>query len=113
MTGKVARHAAEIVVMLEAGKTQHSIEQHFGFGQGAVSRLRRRGGLPQVRTAGAQTVRVLRDHHPNLKVGVLSDIFHNMDREVAQWLAAQVPEGSSVVDVLRSLVVDAHAEELP
>jgi transposase len=43
-------------------------------------------------------------------LGSMSDLVAAMSEEQADWVMAQVPDGSTVADFLRSLVVDAMEE---
>ena len=41
----------------------------------------------------------------------LWDVFDGMDEDIAKWVLAQVPDGATAVDIVRSIVVDAYHED--
>jgi transposase-like protein len=46
-----------------------------------------------------------------LKLGRVREVLMRLSPETLTWLLRQVPEGASVADVLRGIVVDVYEEE--
>lgn len=70
-----------------------------------------RGLLPPLKPKSEYARVVNRLVYRGAKMGSMRDLFEGMPVEVADWLVDSVPEGATVGDLIRSILVDAHAEE--
>ena len=46
-----------------------------------------------------------------VKIGSMSDILSGLPPDQLDWLLGQTPEGGTVADIVRSLIVDTYLEE--
>lgn len=45
------------------------------------------------------------------KLGTIGQIIDPMDEKILHWLASQTPEGGSITEMIRAIIIDAYYEE--
>ncbi len=114
---ELLRRKAEIIEMLNDGIAQSKIEARFDFSQGSVCKFLKylsvHNELPPIHPRPSKKLLIgrVRRRYPDLKFGVMSGLFDNLDEEVGFWLADQVPRSGSLVELIRAFVVDAYQDE--
>jgi predicted ArsR family transcriptional regulator len=80
-----------------------------------VAQLRQRGLYPKYQPKGdtPKTYNIVKHALEKNRVrgGRLGDIYGHLTPEAGLWLVSQVPDGSSVAEVVASIVTDAFHEE--
>lgn len=115
-SGAKRKYSVEMVQaahqMSQAGKTYDDIAEELGAGLTArkvgsmLHGARQRGEIPKYRRKGYREYL-----DPDVDVGTLKDFFAKLDGHVAEWLVSNTPEGATVVDTVRMIVVDAYFED--
>ena len=96
--------AAEIAAAL--GVTQNSV-------RGAVRNNRGYGGSHSLKPVYTGAAAYTRYDGGDFKCGGgMIEMFSGLAPDVQDWLVDQIPDGGTLVEVLRAIVVDAFAEEM-
>lgn len=72
--------------------------------------------MPKPRAICPMKRRLLNPHHPKHRYrGNLTKMFFELEEEspgVASWFLDQIPQGTTVAEFFRSIILDLHSEEV-
>tara|TARA_R110000822_G_scaffold5770_6_gene24697 strand:- start:147 stop:476 length:330 start_codon:yes stop_codon:yes gene_type:complete len=107
MTVKRPSYHDEFIRLALEGLPPRLIAKRIGITQKAANAkmyvMRRQGTMPSSRPA---------DDRYETRYGTVRAILDGLDSDARQWVLAQTPNGGTVGDVIRAILVDAYFEDL-
>ena len=103
----------EVADLTEQGMPGEEVRAKLGLTREKLLRLarqaRRTGRSVKLHQISHKTV--IHNAMRGKKTGGVGTILRLLPTEIAQWLIAQIPDGGTLEDVVRAIIVDTYAEE--